>query len=224
MKAAVTNQMESHIGFVGDDLPFLVTLVTGSGLHSIRLPAMVDGEFFLAIDGNTLVSIVAKDKKWYVSGLAASLYDQSNNPIRAIELHDSGYWYVFHGHNRHILMAEECSQSNNTYNRYAVQNGAALSIGRKPECDIRFKNPFVSKQHAVLSNYNGTFRIQDNDSTNGVFVNGARVIAKELEVGDVVSVQLHVFWFAGHRCRTILQGYGDLRASIQALWPAEWWK
>ena len=51
-----------------------------------------------------------------------------------------------------------------------------LLIGRDPACDITLPYQNVSRIHARLIRRNGRYYIEDNNSTNGIFVNGFRII------------------------------------------------
>jgi hypothetical protein len=62
------------------------------------------------------------------------------------------------------------------------------TIGRSPDCGIFLDDVTVSRKHAVLTNRNGTFTIEDLGSLNGTFVNRKRVENGELEDGDEVQI------------------------------------
>ncbi len=76
----------------------------------------------------------------------------------------------------------------------------ALVIGRMRSNDIMLTHPTVSREHARLTcvdRKRRRFRIEDNDSTNGVFKNGERVKGAEfglddrIELGDVEFTSDH---------------------------------
>ena len=69
----------------------------------------------------------------------------------------------------------------------ALQEGWTR-IGRSLAAHVRFDDPTVSRRHALLHCHDGSARILDDRSLNGVFVNGARVEMRELEDGDQVAV------------------------------------
>jgi hypothetical protein len=69
----------------------------------------------------------------------------------------------------------------------ALQEGWTR-IGRSLAAHVRFDDPTVSRRHALLHTMDGSARILDDRSLNGVFVNGARVDMRELEDGDQVSI------------------------------------
>ena len=48
-------------------------------------------------------------------------------------------------------------------------------IGRDPKCEVRIEDYALSRIHAEIAFENGYWRIRDLHSTNGVFLNGARI-------------------------------------------------
>jgi adenylate cyclase len=63
-----------------------------------------------------------------------------------------------------------------------------LVIGRRESCDICMRYPDISSVHAQLTFTEGYWRIRDLNSTNGIKVNGARVIEKLLHPNDEISI------------------------------------
>ncbi|MDT4966536.1 MAG: transport system ATP-binding/permease protein [Acidobacteriota bacterium] len=64
-----------------------------------------------------------------------------------------------------------------------------LAIGRSPDNDIRLDGLQISNHHARLSNAQGTVFVEDVGSTNGVYVNGARITGRRPVQGrDIVQV------------------------------------
>lgn len=63
-----------------------------------------------------------------------------------------------------------------------------LSIGRRESCDICLKFPNISGIHAELSFRNGYWYVRDCNSTNGIKVNGVRVLEKMLYPSDRVTI------------------------------------
>lgn len=64
-----------------------------------------------------------------------------------------------------------------------------LSIGRAPDNDIRLDGLQISNHHARLSNQQGSVFVEDVGSTNGVYVNGARITGRRPVQGrDIVQV------------------------------------
>ena len=70
---------------------------------------------------------------------------------------------------------------------------AIVLIGRQADCDVSLTHSRkVSRKHCCIAQVNNSYVIRDLGSTNGVFVNGARVrketglaLGDELAIGDV---------------------------------------
>jgi pSer/pThr/pTyr-binding forkhead associated (FHA) protein len=67
-----------------------------------------------------------------------------------------------------------------------------LVIGRGPGADVAFDDDQISAHHAALEFTGEAFRIQDLGSTNGTFVNGKPVQARELAAGDRIELGRHL--------------------------------
>ncbi len=68
-------------------------------------------------------------------------------------------------------------------------------IGKDPSCDIVVDDEYASKLHAAIYFKEGSFEIDDLNSTNGTFVNGKKVDRQELADGDVIKVGRTEFLF-----------------------------
>lgn len=62
------------------------------------------------------------------------------------------------------------------------------SIGRSKDSDIVLSDFSVSRSHAFLYEEEGVWFIEDNKSTNGIFLNGKKVQKAKVEVGDEVRL------------------------------------
>ncbi len=69
-----------------------------------------------------------------------------------------------------------------------LDSGASYRIGRDPTSDFVLADPRVSWQHAVLSQQDGSWVLQDSGSTNGTFVDQRRV--RHLVISGDCSVRL----------------------------------
>ncbi len=68
-------------------------------------------------------------------------------------------------------------------------DGGTVKIGRETDCGILLaQDTMVSRNHAQIAWNGSNWSISDLGSTNGVYVNGARVAQQSLNVGDVVGV------------------------------------
>lgn len=63
-----------------------------------------------------------------------------------------------------------------------------LTIGRNMGCDLVLDEPNVSRIHARVVCRGGQWFIEDNNSTNGLLVNGERVDSALLRFGDEIKI------------------------------------
>ena len=63
-----------------------------------------------------------------------------------------------------------------------------LLFGRHAECDVQLHSKKVSRRHCCLAQVEDYLVIRDLGSTNGVTINGKRVIEGELREGDELTV------------------------------------
>lgn len=63
-----------------------------------------------------------------------------------------------------------------------------IAIGRKPNNDIQIDNLAISGQHAVITTILGDAFLEDQNSTNGTYVNGQSVKKCVLHSNDVIEL------------------------------------
>jgi len=67
--------------------------------------------------------------------------------------------------------------------------GPGLVIGRALACEVTIEDSYASGRHARLYDRDGHVYIEDLNSTNGTYVNGARLSAQQLlRPGDTVRI------------------------------------
>jgi hypothetical protein len=71
------------------------------------------------------------------------------------------------------------------------------TIGRSPDCGIFLDDVTVSRKHAVLTERDNGFFIEDQGSLNGTFVNRKRVESAQLEDGDELQIGKYRLTFFG---------------------------
>jgi FHA domain len=89
---------------------------------------------------------------------------------------------------------------------------ADVTIGRQPDNTVSVDNPAVSARHARVARDGDGFVVEDLESRNGTFVNGARITRHALRHGDVVLVGKHKLLFDAES--------GDGLAAASAAAPA----
>ncbi len=66
-------------------------------------------------------------------------------------------------------------------------------MGRDESANIRINSPRASRRHAFIRRHEEGFELLDNESRNGVLLNGLKVFSAVLRDGDVVQVADGVF-------------------------------
>jgi pSer/pThr/pTyr-binding forkhead associated (FHA) protein len=64
-----------------------------------------------------------------------------------------------------------------------------LSIGRSPDADVRIEDRFASSIHARVYSRGASYYVEDMNSTNGTFLNGA-VLEGEAELSDLDEIKI----------------------------------
>jgi pSer/pThr/pTyr-binding forkhead associated (FHA) protein len=70
-------------------------------------------------------------------------------------------------------------------------NKECITVGRRPENDIRIDNPAISGQHCQIINILNDSFIEDLNSTNGTIVNDRPIKKHALANGDVIKLGDH---------------------------------
>ena len=61
-------------------------------------------------------------------------------------------------------------------------------VGRDIDCDVRVDDAHVSRRHLLVAFEDGHWRLRDQGSSNGVFVDGLRV--ETVSIDDTVTIRL----------------------------------
>lgn len=97
-----------------------------------------------------------------------------------------------------VLILYNGRQKEGRWKTYSLHEGDN-SIGRSNDCDIRIKNVAVSRYHAGVRKVNNQYYLFDNGSTNGVFVNGNRIIKPYcLSNKDIFTILNTTFIYDGN--------------------------
>jgi adenylate cyclase len=70
---------------------------------------------------------------------------------------------------------------------YDLRDGVPLIVGRAPTCDLPVFDPTISRRHAELVAEGDSLRLRDLGSSNGTFINGAKVEEAVVVVDDLVA-------------------------------------
>jgi predicted component of type VI protein secretion system len=63
-----------------------------------------------------------------------------------------------------------------------------LLLGRHPECDIQLNSRKISRRHCCIAQVHDYLIVRDLGSTNGIRINGDRVVEGKLKPGDELTI------------------------------------
>lgn len=63
-----------------------------------------------------------------------------------------------------------------------------LLLGRHPECDIQIDSRKISRRHCCIAQVSDYLVVRDLGSTNGIRINGVRVVEGRLAPGDELTI------------------------------------
>jgi DNA-binding NtrC family response regulator len=72
--------------------------------------------------------------------------------------------------------------------RFELASNRSYRIGSRSDNDLVLPQKDVSRHHAILRTFDGTFQVTDLNSKNGTFVNGKRTEAAEFRCGDQLNI------------------------------------
>ena len=68
-----------------------------------------------------------------------------------------------------------------------LQPGRTIVVGRAVTSDVPIYDPTISRRHAELSLADGGVKVKDVGSSNGTFLNGARIAEATATENDVIT-------------------------------------
>src|SRR5258708_3747586 len=75
-----------------------------------------------------------------------------------------------------------------------------LLLGRDLECDIRLDSRKIPRRHCCIAQVGDQLVVRDLGSTNGLRINGIRVVEGHLKAGDELTIgnfRYKVYWGDG---------------------------
>ena len=89
-----------------------------------------------------------------------------------------------------------------------------ITIGRNNNSDIQINNLGASKKHAVISRQNGSYFIEDLNSTNGTLLNNEPITKAGLSGKDVITIGKHTLLVSIHKGPSDTQGMAEATIKI----------
>lgn len=161
-------------------------------MRSVWLPLEKEGKY--SFENSTSndeipVHIIAENGSWFaVIGSNGHFMLNGTDLGKKIELHDRFLVMVVFGNTKYTLYAEYEHENDNVFIPYSIAPNSEISIGRLQDNDIFCSNPYISRNHAKLHWIDDTWMIEDQNSKNGIFVNGRHVTSSKLNIGDLIYI------------------------------------
>jgi len=71
-----------------------------------------------------------------------------------------------------------------------------MLLGRHPECDIQIDSRKISRRHCCIAQVSDYLVVRDLGSTNGIRINGVRLLEGRLDAGDELTIGTHRYQVA----------------------------
>ena len=174
--------------------PMRIALMSEHGaMHTIWLPLHMDGRYkFVDKDGTEDVSFIyieARENAWYAfCGKDAFFCIDEHGIGKSVQLFDQSLIKIVFKDQKYALYAEKENENSNVFHAYYIEKNAQIHIGRSHSCDICYPNKLVSRSHAVLYWAGACWNIRDDESRNGVYLNGRAVKEAPVKIGDVIYI------------------------------------
>lgn len=105
-----------------------------------------------------------------------------------------------------------------------LREGAEVTIGRAPECDVHVDHKSVSRRHACVRNGPGGVQLEDLGSANGTLLQGARLTSGTrvpLQPGSIAAIGLASLVLQPPAGADFRQAGAEERSRAPSPWPAQ---
>ncbi len=90
----------------------------------------------------------------------------------------------------------------------------SISIGRNNNSDIQINNLGASKKHAAITRQDGTYFLEDLNSTNGTLLNNEPITKAVLSAKDVITISKHTLHVSIQKGPNATQGIPEATIKI----------
>ncbi len=133
--------------------------------------------------------IVAENDQWLLRATGVMTLHRGDEQLKSpVVLGENDLIGLSFNGEHYILFTQKVRENDNVYVSYGIPAEGSFSIGRETGNDICYENSYVSRKHATFRIAQGKITVQDENSTNGTYVNGFAVQEAVLNAGDVVYI------------------------------------
>ena len=171
-----------------------IFLIKNNRLYSYILPREIKDNYWITdIDSfdniRNLINVEADNGKWIlVSNYDTHIID-TNKTYDRVEIHEYQFYSIKNDNEKSIYYLYAAPDIEKTYKAYNITANGNLSIGTNSSNNIIYSGVLVSDIHASLEYNDGLWRIYDNNSNAGVYVNDKKISKSyDLEYGDIIFI------------------------------------
>lgn len=189
-------------------------------MYNLWLPAVPEGFFrFAEPMAQRFLSVTAKNGQWVVSCKKPAYF--RNVPFDhsyEMALYNELLLEINYEDREYVLYVEGNKKADRAFRNYHVKENVEICVGSHPSSDLRYTNPHVSANHAILIRQSYKWSIRDFGSEYGVYVNGIKSVEAQLKIGDVVNI-MGLRIIAGSNFLSISECSGRLDIKSEKLEP-----
>lgn len=165
-------------------------------VRTLWLPPKIDGHYSFSEESLPIripLSILAERNAWVCRAEGSALFlikdgAGAERKTREAPLADGIVLKILSEGDTYLLYAEESVQNADTYFLYDFDVTETYRIGSQADCQVQYKQAYVSREHAALHWEDGHWRVTDCASMIGTYVNGRRTDSCALHPGDSVFI------------------------------------
>ncbi len=157
-----------------------VILLGNRVLRKLKLPAKVEGSFFLThpVTDENLVNIDASNNEWIIHGNElVQLSDIHGNLLSSAVVKPNEMFIISYENQQKIIYC--CDIYDGTTNTYQVRSDCELIVGKQEDCNIIYNNPFIQSKHMTLKYSNGVWSLSIVPNSF-VYVNDRLILAESI--------------------------------------------
>ena len=171
-----------------------IFLIKNNRLYSYILPREIKDNYWITdIDSfdniRNLINVEADNGKWIlVSNYDTHIID-TNKTYERVEICEYQFYSIKNDNEKSIYYLYAAPDIEKTYKAYNITANGNLSIGTNSSNNIIYSGVLVSDIHASLEYNDGLWKIYDNNSNAGVYVNDKKIFKSyDLEYGDIIFI------------------------------------
>ncbi len=153
--------------------------------------AVVVSKSVFALEQELTLWLEVLDGQWYIKNKDISIaYRVSREKYMGQPLYDGDLLAITLCEGQILnIIVKVIKDAFLVYKKYDIKGMDTLSIGRNPECDIRYDiHNLISGKHGLIHKSGGQYIVEDT-SMNGIFINSMRLAgAWQLAFGDCIDI------------------------------------